>query len=244
MNFKSLDPSNPIPLYAQIKNNILEYIESNDLQPNSPLPSEREIAENFQVSRLTVRKAIENLIQEGVAFRLPGKGTFVNIPKIEQPLLVLKSFTEAIKQEGHTPGTKLLDYEITKATKNVCNQLNLPFGSESTKVRRLRFVDNNPFSLATSYIPLKYSSEFTHENLQSESLYSLLEKLNGITLAKTNMQIDVAIADPYNALLLNIKPGSPLFYLHGTVKDQKNEVIEYFEVFYRGDRLRFSTESK
>jgi GntR family transcriptional regulator len=244
MNFTQLDPQSPIPLYSQIKKTIVDYIETNELKPNAPLPSERELAEMFQVSRLTVRKAIDNLIQEGIAFRLPGKGTYVNLPKLEQPLLVLTSFTEAIKQEGHTPGSKLLDFETKAAKKSICKQMGIEAGSEVTIVRRLRFVDNLPFSVAYSYLPTSIGNGLNAEDLQSQSLYSLIEKTSSRKLSKTSLFIESTPAEPDIALLLKIKPESPLFYLYGTVSDQFQNVVEYFEVYYRGDRLRFSAESK
>lgn len=241
--FPKLNHNSPVPLYSQIKDAITDYIEFHDLQPNDPLPSERELSEIFCVSRLTVRKAINQLIQEGVIYQQPGKGTFISTPKIQQKLLVLTSFTDAIRQEGHTPGTQVLDFEVRQAKPSICKQLGFQPGTPLFMVRRLRFIDYSPFSISTSYLPCDLMRSIRVEDLQQYSLYGLLEKHCGLKLSKTKAVLEVCAADYQDAALLNIKPGLPMFLMKGTAWSTSGELIEYFEVLYRGDRLRFSTES-
>lgn len=238
-----VDPKSPIPLYSQIKDAILNFIEVNNLQPGDLLPSERELCEVFSVSRLTVRKAITLLIQDGVVFQQAGKGTFISSPKIQQRLLVLTSFTEAITQEGHTPGTQVLEFAMSQPKPSICRKLEVPYGSSLLMVRRLRFIDNSPFSISTSYLPPEVIASISREDLQHNSLYGLLDKRCGIKLAKASAVLEVAVADQYEAMLLTIKPGMPLFLMQGTTRSTEGALVEYFEVLYRGDRLRFSTES-
>jgi GntR family transcriptional regulator len=241
--FPKLNPKSPKPLYSQVKEAITDYIELNNLQPNDPLPSERELAEVFQISRLTVRKALNLLIQDGVAFQQAGKGTYISSPKLQQRLLVLTSFTEAVTQEGHTVGTQLLDFEMKEGRPSLYRALELEPGKPVLVVRRLRFVDGSPFSIATSYLPCELAQGISAKDMQSHSLYGLLDARCGIRLAKTHAFLEAASADSYEAGLLNIKPGSPLFLMKGTARSAAGLVVEYFEVYYRGDRLRFSAES-
>ena len=242
-SLSAIKPQTPEPLYVQIKESIIEYILQNNLQPKDLLPSERELTEYFQVSRLTVRKAIDQLGDEGRVFRRPGKGTFVSLPKLQQPLLVLRSFTEAVLQEGHKPGTQLLDFEVQKAKFRVRQELRINTGASVLKVRRLRLVDNLPFSLSTSYLPHDLTSQVEASDLQSNSLYAVLHDKCGIQLDKTHAVIDVTSVLEHEVALLKVDVGSPMFHMRGTVEDISGQVVEYFSVLYRGDRLRFLAES-
>jgi GntR family transcriptional regulator len=239
----AINPATPEPFYVQIKESIIDYIHQNELQPKDLLPSERELTTYFQVSRLTVRKAIDQLIQEGRVFRRPGKGTFVSLPKLQQPLLVLRSFSEAVLQEGHTPGTQLLEFEVQEGKFRVNQKLQIHAGALVLKVRRLRFVDNLPFSLSTSYLPAELTKPIKASDLQTFSLYDVLRDKCGIHLTKTHASVDVTSALKHEAALLKIGVGSPMFHMRGTVEDGSGQMAEYFSVLYRGDRLRFIAES-
>jgi GntR family transcriptional regulator len=239
-----IDPKSPQPLYVQVKAAILDYIEENDLPPSSLLPSERELSNLFSISRLTIRKALDHLEQEGVLFRQQGKGAFVGSSKLQQPLLVLTSFTEAVRQEGHTPGSQLLGYDILENKRAVCKKLELEPGSKVLKISRLRSVDNLPFSLATSYLDGALAEKLLESDLQNQSLYSLLKDKFDISMSKTKAYLEAVAAEHSDALLLNIKPGSPVFLMSGVVISRSGKIVEYFNVLYRGDRLKFMTESK
>jgi GntR family transcriptional regulator len=240
----AIDLKSAKPLYSQVKTAILDYIEENDLNPGSVLPSERELSHLFSISRLTIRKALDHLEQEGTIFRQQGKGAFVGSSKLQQPLLVLTSFTEAVRQEGHTPGTQLLGYEIMENRHSISRKLNLEPGSKVLRISRLRSVDNLPFSLATSYLDAALAENLTQEDLQTQSLYSILQEKHNIILTKTKATLETVAVEHADALLLNIKPGAPVFLMSGVTISKSGKVIEYFKVLYRGDRLKFMTESK
>ncbi len=241
--FANLNRNSSAPLYSQAKEAIADYIDRAGLQPGDLLPSERELSEELEISRLTVRKALDSLIREGRIVRQPGKGTFVSQPKLEQRLLVLTSFTQAIQQEGHTPGTQVLKVEALPGSTAVCTQLRLPAGAPVIKVSRLRLVDGLPFSLATSHLRQDLAGLLTAQDLQTQSLYAVLREKCGLELAKTSAAVEATVAEPYEAALLQIDVGAPLFRMTGTLHTRAGEVVEYFHVLYRGDRLRFVTES-
>ena len=240
---KRINRNGPEPLYDQVKEAIAAYIEQERLGPNDLLPSEREFCDRFGVSRLTLRKALERLIQEGLVFRRAGKGTFVSLPKLEQRLLVVTSFTEAIRQEGRTPGTQLLGVEVAEESPRICEHLEIPIGSQVLNVRRLRSVDDQPFSLATSYLPHDLTCNLEAGDLQASSLYALLKDKCHLELARSKVTVEATVADAVEAALLHIKPGGPLFRMTGTLHITTGRVIEYSRVLYRGDSLRFVAES-
>ena len=221
----------------------MDYIQENDLSSNELLPSEREFGELFSVSRVTIRRAVDQLVQEGYVFRQPGKGTFVGLNKIQQQLSVLTSFTDAMGQEGHIPGTQMLEMISENPTVSICKYLEVETTETVLKIRRLRLVDNLPFSIATSYLPYERVKALREEDLAMYSLYSLLKEKCGIILAKNRATLEVTVADYAEAALLNIKPKDPMFLMKGTLSDDNDQVIEYFKAIYRGDRLKFITEN-
>jgi len=117
-----INKNSPIPLYYQLEEHIKGLIENGELSPGDALPPEREYAEKYQISRMTVRQAFTQLVNEGYLYRLQGKGTFVAERKIEQPLQGLTSFTEDMKARGFTPGNKLIKFEIIPATSQIAGQ--------------------------------------------------------------------------------------------------------------------------
>ncbi len=238
-----LHPSSSEPLYNQIKDRILEYIEVNDLPSEAKLPSERELGEIFSVSRLTVRRAVDELIQLGVVLRRPGKGLYVGFPKWKQRLLMVTSFSEAFESMGHTPGTQILETEFMTGTQRTCKNMGLPIDAQVLRTRRLRLVDNIPFSIQTSY--LNYDLLPGIENkLEGQILYQIIEDHYGVKLAKTEAMLESTLADHAMAALLDIKPGAPLFLMCGLVQSSDGLPVEYFEAYYRGDRMRFQIESE
>lgn len=237
-----LDPSSSEPLYNQIKNAILQYIEENELQSEDKLPSERELSEFFSVSRLTVRRAIDELIRLGVVFRRPGKGLYIGYPKLQQRLLIVTSFSDAVAALGHTPGTRLLDVDLIEGSARICKEMGLPVGAQLVRTHRLRLVDNIPFSICTSYLNYQLLGGIEKE-IGQQNLYRLIEDHYGVELAKTSSLLEATLADHRMAALLDIKPGAPLFLMCGVVCSPDGQPVEYFEAYYRGDRMRFMAES-
>src|SRR3954471_13942573 len=110
-----INKNSPIPIYYQLEGYIKELIENGELQPGDVLPPEREYAEKYQISRMTVRQAFTQLVNEGYLYRLQGKGTFIAERKIEKPLQGITSFTEDMKARGLTPGSQLINFKIVPA---------------------------------------------------------------------------------------------------------------------------------
>jgi len=238
-----LNPSSSEPLYNQIMDRILEYIEVNDLHSEAKLPSERELGEYFSVSRMTVRRAVDELIQLGVVLRRPGKGLYVGYPKWKQRLLMVTSFSEAFASMGHTPGTQVLEVEIVTGSQQVCRNMELPMDTQVLRTRRLRLVDNIPFSIQTSYLNYDLLPGI-EKKLEGQILYNLIKDHYGVKLAKTEAMLESTLADHAMAALLDIKPGAPLFLMCGLVQSSDGLPVEYFEAYYRGDRMRFQVESE
>lgn len=238
-----LERNCPQPIYEQIKDAIVNLIDRTPLQANEPIPSERDLCERFGVNRLTVRKAIDELVQDGVLFRQPGKGTFVSPPKITQPLLVLRSFTEAMLQEGYVPGTRVHSIELQASSPKICQKLQIAVGMPVIKLVRVRYIDNLPLSLVTSYLPRDLVPKLELSDIGAVSLYSLLREKCGLHLVRSSVTLEPTVARYWEAALLNIQIGLPMMLLRGLVFTENSRVLEYCVALYRGDKVRFAAES-
>ncbi|HLO01534.1 MAG TPA: GntR family transcriptional regulator, partial [Symbiobacteriaceae bacterium] len=143
----------PLPLYYQIKQDLLESMESGRLQPGDRLPSERELTEQYGVSRMTVRQAIGHLEQEGFIRREQGKGSFVAPAKLEETLVGLTSFTEEMQRRGLVPSTRVIRIE-TVQSERVAAQLSLPADQPLYALERLRLAGGEPMELEQLYLPV------------------------------------------------------------------------------------------
>lgn len=236
----SLNRNSPQPLYAQIKDLVLDMIEAIPLQAHDKLESERELGRRFGVNRLTVRKALGELVQEGVLFRQKGKGTFVSPPKITQPLLVVRSFTDTVLQEGYRPGARLEEVSLRAGNAHVCRQLQIPVGDNVFRLVRVRTVNGVPIAIITSFIPHDLAANLQPEDFESLSLYALLREKCGHEVVHSHITLEPTVASHQEAALLQVDAGLPMMLIHALVYNQNGRIIEYSRVRYRGDRVRFA----
>ncbi|NLU35644.1 MAG: GntR family transcriptional regulator [Clostridiales bacterium] len=242
---KTLNKNIPIPLYYQLKEILLEYIKEYHKDEELPIPTEKELSEHFQISRPTVRQAINELVVEGYLYRKKAKGTFVSKPKIRQDfLLILDSFENEMKKKGLKPSTKLLNIEVTRSDEKVSKALNIPLGSEVVKLTRLRFANDEPIVLVVTYLPHDKCKGIMDKDLEKESMYDILEKDFGYNIARATRTLESIVAGEYEAKLLDIKKGAPIQYFESVAYLTDNTPIEYSLAKYRGDRNKFSFELK
>ncbi len=238
----TVDRSSPVPLYFQLKDTLLTLIQEGKFKEGDLIPTERELGEKFQVSRITVRRAIDELSRKGYLATQQGKGTFVTKPKIERSMRQMKSFSTAIMDEGHYPGSRLLSLRHEQATREVASFLNIDEGDWVWAVERLRFADDEPLGLSLVYLNLPPDVFLTPAELDQEvSLWSILEK-KGVTLAESEESIQAILADEQQAELLQVKVGFPLLLVEGVVYNEQTTPIEYHQVFNLGDRYKYSLQ--
>src|SRR5690606_3088473 len=136
-----LDKNSPIPVYYQLEERLKESIEKKEWEEGQIIPSERVLSEQYGISRMTVRQAIQNLVRDGYLYREKGKGTFVAANKIEQPLQGLTSFTEDMRSRGLKPGTRLLDFSVVAAEGELVRKLRVAEGESVIVIKRVRLAD-------------------------------------------------------------------------------------------------------
>lgn len=226
------------PLYFQIKQILKEKIETGEYKPGDIIPSERELQEQFKVSRITIRQAINELVGEGYLSRKRGKGTIVIPHRIEETLSKIRSFTDEMISRGLRPSTSMAQISIQEAPKKVALALNIKEGDKVYRLKRVRCANDEPIVVFDTYLP-NFLELPLDDNLYYGSLYKLLEETNGIKITEAIEYIEATVADKEIANLLEMEVGCPVLKTVRTSFNERKKPIEYTECFYRGDRYRY-----
>ena len=147
MSSQMLVKNSKVPWYHQVAETLRESLARGEWRPGDLMPSEQELQRRFEVSRVTIRQAMNLLVNEGLIFRQRGRGTFVAHPTIEQGLARIVSFTEDMARRGFTPGTEMLESELIPASPEIAARLDVMPGEELARIRRLRIADDEPMSI-------------------------------------------------------------------------------------------------
>ncbi|OCL27207.1 GntR family transcriptional regulator [Orenia metallireducens] len=238
---KRVSKDNPLPLYYQLKEILQEMIENNILEAGDPIPTERELSEMHSISRMTVRKAIMDLVNEGLVYREQGRGTFVadTESKLKYQLSKLKGFTQIMKEKGLKTKTKILYFELKEATKKVRNHLKMPNDKNKViEVNRLRIVEEEPFAIETVWIPYDLCPNMSQEMLENNSFYSILENEYGYNLDYAKQTIEPRILTEYESDLLTVEESALALLFRRTTYLKNGRVIEYTKAVYRSDKYK------
>lgn len=229
------------PLYYQIKELLKEKIENEIYATGDTLPPEIELEAQFSVSRITVRQAINELVNEGYLSRTRGKGTVVIFNKIEENLNRIMSFTEEMKIRGLSTSTKYAKINIVKLHKSAAEYLNANEGDEAYKVERLRYVNNSPMVYFVTYLKRELNLPLD-ESLYMGSLYELLKKNNNITVSKAKETFEAILADEYISEQLGTNMHAPILKRVRIAYDNSGNVQEYTICYYRADKYKYSIQ--
>jgi GntR family transcriptional regulator len=232
----------PTPLYAQIKDFLFERIQSAEWKPGMVIPTEFDLCQSFNVSRITVRRALSELVAEGYLERISGRGTFVSQPPINQSLNQLTGFTEEMVGRGLRPGSTVLDVRSIPADGDVASQLSISTGENIIVLKRLRLASDEPIAVETAYLPVRYFEGLESENLEGRSLYKIMRERFGIVPTRAVQKISASACPDDKARLLYVPRKSPVLHIFRTTYDQSERAIEWAESFYRGDKFVFQAE--
>ncbi len=236
-----LDRYSLVPLHGQLRAAIRERIDSGRWPPQSQLPPERDLCGLFQVSRITVRHAISELVAEGHLVRLRGRGTYVAQSPFRKCLLPL-GFTEDMRARGQRPGAKVLTFEETAAEARVAEALQLGTGEPVVLLKRVRLANDEPVALETVYLAQHLCPGILEESLENRSLYELLRSRYQIRIVRAQQQWQAVACPAREARLLGIRGGSPVLQIQRITYDAAGRPFEYQEAYFRGDRYVFCGE--
>lgn len=236
--------NNPLPLYYQLKEILIELIDNEELKPGDAIPTERELCEIHGISRMTARKAIVDLATEGIVYREQGKGTFVAEPKMKQQLSQLKSFTEQMREKGLKTSTSILSFAIKEATKKICNHLNLIDDKTVLEIKRLRYVEEQPIAFETVWLPFNMCSTLTRDMLEGESLYKVLRETYGYKINHAKQSIEPIAITEYESKLLDLEPKTLALLFRRTTYLDDGRAIEYTKTINRSDKYKYEVVLK
>ncbi|MDX8045638.1 GntR family transcriptional regulator [Gracilibacillus sp. S3-1-1] len=233
-----IDKQSQVPIYHQIEEHIKAKIENGEYQPGDALPSEREYAEQLNVSRMTVRQAITNLVNEHYLKRIKGRGTFITERKFEQHLNGLTSFTEDMKVRGMKPSNKLVHFEIVPATTEISEQLHIAAHTPVYEIKRIRLAENIPMALERTYIPANLMKGLTDDIVQ-HSIYQYVEEELALKLGKARQIFEATLANEEESTLLEIPEESPILSITRITKLVDGTIFEVVQSAYRADQYKF-----
>ncbi|MBM7543433.1 GntR family transcriptional regulator [Periweissella beninensis] len=232
----------PMPKYRQIADDLLKKIQTGIYPINALIPKEIELATFYGVSRPTIRQAIQLLVNDGYLDRRKKRGTIVRQRKIVQEFThVIASYDQEMDNHGLIPMTKVIMFTTEVADNEVCERLNLPIDSIVFKLVRLRYANDQPIVIVTTYIPYSVVPHLSDYDFTAVSLYETLAA-NNTAVVRVQRRLEVIKADETVANLLNVQQNEPLFYFHTIGHTQDSGAIEYSIAKYRGDLNSFNID--
>lgn len=234
--FKPLDNKSETPLYAQLQNRLRDAVIEGQLKPDEVLPTERGIAETFSISRVTVRKAFDGLVEEGLLYRRQGAGTFVS-QRIEKPFSAISSFSEDMRAQGLSPSSKWIDQSYGQIDAEECKLLELGADQMVYRLRRIRMADDTPLAVEYSVVPNFALALKENENLVG-SLYEAMEACHHRPVRAQQrlraISFPIEIAD-----MLRVDVGAAGLYIERKGFARSGALVELTKSYYRGDAYDF-----
>ncbi|WP_285766113.1 GntR family transcriptional regulator [Peribacillus sp. SI8-4] len=234
--------NSPLPIYHQLAEAIKKEIQTRQLLPGEMIPSEREYTEKYEISRMTVRQAVTNLVNEGYLYRQRGIGTFVAHQKIEHPLQGLTGFSEDMQSRGHEPGTRVVSLAKVEADLELSAKLEVKAGTPILELKRIRLADALPMAYETVYLSKVLSPGRVTEEMALTSIYGFLEKTFGLKIKNGSQSIEASIAQKLEADMLGIAEGEPVLRIERISRLDNNKPFEVANSVYRADRYKLTVD--
>ena len=236
-----IDKGSVIPIYFQIAKLFEEYIFEGILKPGDALPPEHEIAETFEISRMTVRRAISELITAGLVYARKGKGTFVAEPRLDDVIFELGDVHKDISEKGMKPSSKLLGVRIVRANKILANKLEVPIGTNCLYFSLVLSADNEPLVYEKKYVKYTKQKPILETELKDPSL-SNLAVTHGDHFPTTSKRVlHASIVTEEEAAILEVELNTPVFVVEQTIYDTDKKPVGWGKSIYRGDKYKLTS---
>ena len=232
----TLDASTFVPYYQQIVDQVRQMIQKKKLKAGDTFYSEGEIARSLAISKMPVRQAFQKLRSEGLLIIAKGKKPIIGSGRVPWNFQQLRGFSEEMKRRGLRPSAKLLSIELEEPDTEVAQALKLTPGERVYKAKRLRYVNEEPVALVTSYLPARIFAGIDREDLEKQSLYHIFEQRYRRKLHWAEEVIGAVNAGEEEAQVLEAESGNPLLIIKETAYDDQNIAIEFSISLLRGDR--------
>src|ERR1017187_193022 len=238
----TLERSNPLPLYHQLKEELKRQIRAGYLVPHTAIPSEPELVSTYAVSRATVRQALTELVHEGLLYRLHGKGTFVCEPRVQQTQKqsTLTSLSDELRRRGKRASGLLIKSELVRGSEFIRQQLRLIDSEQAVRLERLRLADGMPIAYEIDYLPYPRAARVYERarEVAEGSLYTLMST-EGLSPYIAEQLLKGDRASVAEAELLRVEPNEPGIRFTATIFDSTGAPVAYTESFYVSARYEF-----
>ncbi|GMQ60815.1 GntR family transcriptional regulator [Vallitalea maricola] len=225
--------------YQKIKKDIENKINTGKFKSGEKIPSERKLCELYNISRMTARQAVNELVKEGIVYREKGRGTFVSSPNFLQRNV--KSFTDTLRERGFNPSTNIIEFSTVYNLREISNIMEVPYETKFYKLKRLRLGNELPMALETVYIQ-KDRCLGLHKYDISKSLYEVLEENYGYKVENISCDIDACIANNIMMKVFNMKKARALLKITGISYTSNGEKLFYEESYYRPDLYKYRVD--
>jgi GntR family transcriptional regulator len=229
------------PLYARLKERIIQDVESGQVKPGDRLPSQRELCQQFQMSHMTVRRAIAELITEGLIHAIPGKGLYVTEPKHPAETTMI-GFTGEMSARGYKVTSRILEKGLLPASTVIARSLEVPVGSELAYLHRLRLVNDEPISLQYSYLVHTLCPGILAHIQENTSLYAVIKQIYKIELVNSITTVEATLANKTQADQLGLSIPAALLVVEQINNKDGKYPLEYSRLAYRGDKYVIQTQ--
>ncbi|WP_373898392.1 GntR family transcriptional regulator [Haloimpatiens sp. FM7315] len=234
--------SNTVPKiaqYKQIQNDILDKISTGYYKKDDSIPTELELSKTYNVSRVTVRRATDNLVAKGILTRTPGVGTFVSRNPATQKIAKLKSFTQEMIELGIKPSTKVCTFSIKKADDKIARKLNLESDSMIYFIERIRYGNNEPLAFEKTYMSVESNPELSIKILE-ESKYNYIEKVKKLKIGYSYHQTSPILPPDKIAKLFNIDKQTPIIKIGNTTYFEDGTILDYTELYFNSPKYQLN----
>lgn len=226
-----------IPRHSQISQWLRNQIVEGVYEADEKLPSENELAEKFDVSRVTIRRALQSLENESMIYRCQGLGSFVSDERASHDLVKLTDFNEDMAKAGLEPSSIVKKFETVDAPEWLYPFLNIDKGSKVIQIDRLRLGDDDPIAFDSTWMPILYGQLLDRDDLEDDTIYSLLEKNYDIPVIRGCYRLSAEIADVDLGDMLQVEEKSPLFVINRISYTIGDKPLYYQKRYYRNDKV-------
>ncbi|MDX1585131.1 MAG: GntR family transcriptional regulator [Balneolaceae bacterium] len=236
-----MDLKEGTPLHKQISDWLKQEIRAGNLEVNEKLPSENELSEKFDVSRVTVRRALQTLENEQLIYRCQGLGSFVSDHRTHQSFSFLNDFTEELAGSGLKPSSKLISFghENISHRKDILSYLDIRNKEIAVKLERIRLGDDEPIAYDITWMPVFYGQLMEGFDLEKTTIFEILENEYDIPIEKGCYRIESAIADDKRAEYLKVEENTPLLQINKITYTIGDKPVYFQKRYYRNDKMVF-----
>jgi GntR family transcriptional regulator len=238
----ALNKQSALPLHVQFERILRQKIEDEIWPVNSLIPSENEFSRMYGLSRMTIRSVLNRLQVNGLIYRIPGKGTFIAEPKITSEPLIRYGIREQLESMGYEMTTRVISVKKNLSTLKVARALGFDHKIDVFLVKRVRCIKGKPLSFHVSCLPAMYFAGLEDADLEHNQMCHLIENKFKYPIRRRIETLEAASADSEKSQYLNVDPGFPLLLLENTVFTDKNVIIEYSQITFRGDKFKIKME--